>query len=263
MQTVSVEFKNVSLGYEDKQVLTSIDLTIFQGKLVSLVGLNGCGKSTLLKSISGMLLANNGLILLKNRPIDSYKLRELSKIVSFVEKINPEHLDLRVIDLVLLGRLNMMPWHGFPSQNDLSIAKQALIDVDLEHLSNRRMNEISSGELQRVLTARALCQNTDIILLDEPFANVDIPHQYRLYQLLRKRCNELNTTIILSSHDPNLDLLFADTIIMIKNSMILTIIDKDNFNRDEDWSNLYEIPMKCIKIESQNFHRTILLPHNL
>ncbi|MBC8526753.1 MAG: ABC transporter ATP-binding protein, partial [Candidatus Cloacimonetes bacterium] len=168
-----IKIKNLSFKYNKNLVLKDISLEIDKHDFIGIIGPNAAGKSTLLKCISGFLKSKDGKILIANKLIDDYDKIELAKIISVVVQQPYFEFDFRVKDIVLMGRYPYLKfWQNF-SKNDENATDRILGKLELSHLSNRRLSELSGGEFQLVMLARALNQNTEILLLDEPAAHLD------------------------------------------------------------------------------------------
>ncbi len=205
-----IEARNLRFSYGDKEVLKGIELEVKEGELISILGPNGAGKSTLLKCLAGILKCRG--VYLRGKPINEYSPKELSRILAYVpQRIEPGFLT--VFDTVLLGR---RPYMGLtPSERDLSAVEDALKALGIVELALKRTNEISGGELQKVSIARALAQEPDVLLMDEPTNSLDMKSQLQVMRLAKKLSKE-GKTVITVMHDVNLALRFAKRFIFIK-----------------------------------------------
>ncbi|MAO32757.1 MAG: iron ABC transporter ATP-binding protein [Crocinitomicaceae bacterium] len=195
-----ISFNNISIGY--KKTLFNIDnLILDKGNMYVLAGKNGVGKSTLLKSICGLTKPITGELLIDNKPIHKYSNKELSHYCSFVETGFKGVPYLTAFDYVSLGRTPYLNRWGEIQQNELDIINKSLDTIGLKKFSKIHTNKLSDGERQLLSIARALCQDTPIILLDEPTAFLDYFNKKKILQLLKKITFESQKVIILSSHD--------------------------------------------------------------
>ena len=210
---------NLTLGYpqknEDKIIVSSLNIFIEKGKFVSVLGKNGIGKSTLLRTLCKVQKPIAGSIFINQKNIAQISEKELSTELSLVltERL-PESL-LTVFEIVALGRQPYTNWIGALSENDIAKITFALEQTEITHLKNHRFYELSDGQLQRVLIARALAQDTDIIILDEPTAHLDMHHTIKIFSLLKKLVVETKKTILISSHEVNLSIQLSDEIILL------------------------------------------------
>lgn len=221
-----LQAENLSIGYRQSKgkrlvVAEGLELQLNKGELVCLVGPNGVGKSTLLRSLAGLQPVLSGEVNLLGRSIKKVPPRELAQAISVVltEQVNVGAM--RAFDVVGLGRYPYTNWLGSLSQQDIQAICDALKAVNAEDLTNRFYNELSDGERQKILIARALAQEPLILLLDEPTAFLDLPRRVGLMQMLRDLAHELGKTILVSTHDLDLALHSADMIwLMSKNGQI-------------------------------------------
>ena len=210
-----IEVRNLTYSYGGIEVLRGINLKIEKGEFVAILGPNGAGKSTLLKCLSGILRC--GGVYLSGRPIGEYPRNELAKLVAYVpQRVEPGFMI--VFDTVLLGR---RPYMGLrPSKRDLEVVKNALERLDMGHLALRSTRELSGGELQKVGIARALAQEPEIFMLDEPTNNLDIGSQLMIMRLARGLSSE-GKTVITVMHDINLAVRFAERFVFISRGRIV------------------------------------------
>ena len=210
---------NLSIGYLKKkstiEIANNINLSINKGKFVALLGKNGVGKSTLLRSIAKVQPELSGEILLKGKPLNNYTPKELATVLSLVLTERLPVSQLTVFELVALGRQPYTNWVDTLSETDIEKINLAIEQTEISHLINKRFYELSDGQLQRVLIARALAQDTELIILDEPTAHLDMHHTYKIFQLLQKLVSTTQKTIIISTHQINLALEIVDELILM------------------------------------------------
>ena len=230
---------NLSIGYQSKKekntIAENLNLTFEEGKLISLVGGNGIGKSTLLRTITGIQKPLAGMVMLKKKEIHNYESLALAQNLSLVltEKLPPSNLS--VFELIALGRQPYTNWLGKLSAEDLEKINQAITLTHIEHLIDKKYHEISDGQLQIVLIARALAQDTPIIILDEPTTHLDLFHKVSVFKLLKKLSQETNKCILFSTHDIDLAIQLSDEMIVMTESMVeqdqpCNLITKGVFN---------------------------------
>jgi len=232
----------LTIGYESRKktnvVSNNINFSIEKGRLIFILGKNGIGKSTLLKTISKTIPSIAGTILCNGIKIKTLSEQQLATQLSLVlTESLPESL-LTVYELVALGRQPYTNWVDTLSDIDKEAVKKALIQTETLHLQNKPFLELSDGQLQRVLIARTLAQNTDIIILDEPTAHLDMHHTVNVFELLKKMVQEQQKTIIISSHEINLALQLADDIILFTEDKVYKNTPK-NLIKDNIFDKLF------------------------
>ena len=211
--------ENLSIGYPSKKmqnpIASDIDLSLKEGKLIALIGANGIGKSTLLRTIAGIQKPISGNVWLNGKPISEYSTREAAQNLSVVltEKLPPSNLT--VFELVALGRQPYTNWVGKLTPGDIAKVNQAMESTQISHLAAKKHFEISDGQLQKVLIARAITQDTPLIVLDEPTTHLDLLHKVTLFKLLKKLASEMQKCIIFSTHDLDLAIELGDEIIVM------------------------------------------------
>lgn len=216
---------DLSIGYTSKGrnavIAESLNLNLATGKLIALVGANGIGKSTLLRTITGIQKPLSGKATLNGKEIHLYQPLELAQNMSLVltEKL-PEN-NLTVFELIALGRQPYTNWLGKLSTEDLQKINAAIALTNIEHLTQKKYYEISDGQLQIVLIARALAQDTPLIILDEPTTHLDFFHKISVFRLLKKLSEETGKCILFSTHDIDLAIQLSDEmIIMTKEAVV-------------------------------------------
>ena len=230
---------NLSIGYQSKKekniIAENLNLTFEEGKLISLVGGNGIGKSTLLRTITGIQKPIAGTVMLKEKEIHNYESLALAQNLSLVltEKLPPSNLS--VFELIALGRQPYTNWLGKLTAEDLEKINQAITLTHVEHLIDKKHHEISDGQLQIVLIARALAQDTPLIILDEPTTHLDLFHKVSIFKLLKKLSQETNKCILFSTHDIDLAIQLSDEMIVMSESSVeqdqpCNLITKGIFN---------------------------------
>jgi iron complex transport system ATP-binding protein len=210
-----LKIQNLSVNYAARQVLKNINLEVKKGETLALLGPNGSGKSTLLRTISGILPSTQGAISLADHPLNSLSPAERARWISVVPQNAVLPPAFTAWETVLLGRTPYINFLGRISARDEEIAHCALEKVDALSLSERYMGELSGGEQQRVLLARALAQAAPILLLDEPTTYLDLQHQMSLLNLVHKLAREEDLTVVIALHDLNLAARYADRIALL------------------------------------------------
>ena len=210
-----IRFQSLSLGYGSRILIDSLSATVKSGELTALVGRNGTGKSTLLRAITGLGERIGGDILLGDKSIDSLSTAELATMVAFVTTDKVRIANLRCRDVVALGRAPYTNWIGRMQEQDEEIVMRSMKLVGMSDYADKTMDRMSDGECQRIMIARALAQQTPIILLDEPTAFLDMPNRYELCTLLQHLAHEEQKCILFSTHELDIALALCDSIALI------------------------------------------------
>jgi len=208
--------ENLSIGYKDKMLFDNLNFEIKTGILTSLLGSNGIGKSTLLKTISGLLDKKSGAVFIDDKNIDTFSIAEFAKMVSVVLTHENVNKDLTVYELVKLGRQPYTNWLDKLTEDDEILINNTLEDCEISSLTDRKLSQLSDGQLQRTFIARAVVQDTPFIFLDEPSTHLDLYHKVKLFKLLKKLCTVNNKCILFSTHDLDLALQLSDDIMLLK-----------------------------------------------
>jgi len=216
---IILKTENLAIGYQTKKqqkvIQNNINLNIKKGELVAVLGKNGIGKSTLLRTLSNVQKPIDGSVFINQKNSNNYTNKELAQTLSLVLTERLPESQLTVYELIALGRQPYTNWVDRISDNDKSIIDKAIALTEISAFTNRRFYELSDGQLQRVLIARAIAQDTDIIILDEPSAHLDIHHTVKLFSVMKKLVEETGKTILISSHEVNLAVKFANTFIVL------------------------------------------------
>lgn len=236
-----VQFHNLTVGYNKIPVISNMNLEIDKGEIVALIGPNGAGKSTILKSMSRSLDIISGQIYLDGRKLDEYSYKELSKKMAVIltDKIKSELLTCR--DIVSTGRYPYTGRLGLLTAEDEKIVTDAMQSVNALELSECDFNEISDGQKQRVLLARAIAQEPEIILLDEPTSFLDIRYKLELLSILTRMAHEKQITVVTSLHEIDLAEKVADKIVTIKGEKVFASGTAEEIFREDNIRELYEI----------------------
>ena len=212
---------SISLNFRNKLILENISFTVSAGEFFVIIGPNGAGKTSLLKILSGFQKPQQGSVIIKGKNITKYTRRNLSQILAIV----PQHVEVgfpfTVTDTVIMGRSPHLGILGMEGKNDFDIAEEAMEFTEVSHLADRKLFQLSGGELQRVIIARAICQQPEIILLDEPTTALDPSHQLKIMDLMERFRRQHNTTIIMVSHDLNLASMYGDRLMLLKEGRVV------------------------------------------
>ena len=210
-----IELRNITLGYGSRTLIEDATTLFECGNMVALLGRNGTGKSTLLRALAALGDVQQGEIYIDRRPLAELSRGELSRLVAFVttERIDVEALT--AYDLVAIGRSPYTNWMGRLSDDDRVAIERAMQIAGVAHMAERRVETMSDGECQRVMIARALAQDTRVILLDEPTAFLDLPNRYELCTLLSRLAHDEGKCVIFSTHELDIALSLADSIALV------------------------------------------------
>jgi iron complex transport system ATP-binding protein len=211
----AVEVDRLSHAFENRRVLVDLSFQVPAGCFFTVIGPNGSGKTTLLRLLLHLLPARQGRIRIMSEALASYSAGRLARMMAYVPQQAPATFAFTVYQIVMMGRAPHLGWLGLESARDRELAGQSMALAGVDHLADRRLDQLSGGEQQRVLIARAICQQPRILLLDEPTASLDLAHQVRIMDLMERLRNEQGMTIIMVSHDLNLAAMYADQILLL------------------------------------------------
>ncbi len=209
-------------GYDGPPVLRGIDLQVRPGQFLGLIGPNGSGKSTLLRALTGILPLSAGTVLLAGQPLSAYSRRQIAQRIAVVPQVSGSLFAFTVEDYVLMGRTPHLGRLQGHHASDLHAAWEAMALADISPLASRTVTELSGGELQRATIARAFAQQTEILLLDEPTAFLDINHQHDIFELLARFNREQGQTIVCVSHDLNLAAQYCKRLVVLAEGRVHT-----------------------------------------
>jgi iron complex transport system ATP-binding protein len=215
----------VTFGYQrrtgERFFVRDLSFTIPTGSLTGLLGPNGSGKTTLLKLLSGVLTPDSGAVTLWGRSLSEMPQRQIARRIATVPQETHPAFDYTCLEMVLMGRHPHLGAFAFEGPNDFAIARDAMRATGTTHLADRNYMTLSGGEKQRVVIASALAQTSDILLLDEPTAALDLGYQLDVAELLRHLNRERRVTMLLATHDVNLAAALCDTLILMRYGRIL------------------------------------------
>ena len=212
---------NISLILRNKLILSDVSFSVAAGEFFVIIGPNGAGKTSLLKVLSGLQKAQHGSVTIKDKDISKYGRRSLSQIMAIVPQQIEVGFPFTVAETVIMGRTPHLGILGMEGEHDFHIAEEAMKFTEVLHLSDRKLHQLSGGELQRVIIARAICQQPEIILLDEPTTALDPSHQLKIMDLMEKFRREHGTTIVMVSHDLNLASMYGDRLLLLKEGRVV------------------------------------------
>ena len=236
-----IQICDLTVGYDKKSVVSNINQEISKGEFISLLGPNGSGKTTILRTLSRLLSPIKGVVKINGLELDAFKQSELAKTLSVVltQRINPGLVTTR--EFVALGRYPHTGFLGRLTGQDKLKTDEALKMVNASGLADRYFGELSDGEKQKIVLARALAQEPEIMILDEPTLHLDLKHKIEVMSILQKFCREKGITVIMSLHDVDIALRVSDKVIMVKNGKIMGWGPPEDVLETETISALYDL----------------------
>lgn len=225
LETIST--RNLAIGYGEKKVLEHLNLQLNIGELTCLLGPNGSGKSTLIRSLTAVQQPLEGSVTLKGREVFTYQRKDLAKELSLVLTENHAPANLSVFALVALGRFPYTSWLGQLTKQDEAVINWALKAAGVEKFAARNMGELSDGEKQKVMIARALAQETDVLILDEPTAHLDSPNRIEIFHLLQDLALNHDKAILISTHDIETALGYSNRLWLVEQDQIEVGLPED------------------------------------
>jgi iron complex transport system ATP-binding protein len=217
------DIQNVSYAYRTRTILRDLSFGIASGAFFAIIGPNGAGKTTLLRLLAGIDKPASGSIQVRGKPVGVYPRKALARRLALVPQLTQVDFPFTVREIVQMGRTPHLGLLGLPSAQDRHVVDQSMRFAGIDHLPKRHLSQLSGGECQRVLLARAICQAPDIILLDEPTAALDLAHKIRMMDLMEQLRQERQMTVVMVSHDINLAALYADTMLLLKDGQNVAI----------------------------------------
>jgi len=247
MKFKTLEVRGLSFSFEPgKPVLSQLTFALETGEMLGVIGPNGSGKSTLIRVLANALAPDSGQILVKEMAIQKFSRRELARKIAVIPQQSQIDFPFRVLEVVLMGRAPYLKRFELESKRDLEIARAALASTDGLELENRFIDEISGGEKQRVILARALAQEPEILLADEPTTYLDLHHQTKFMSLLSELRRQKNISILFSTHDLNLASLFADRILVLDRGQVAGLGKPEEVLEADIISKIYGIRLKAV-----------------
>jgi iron complex transport system ATP-binding protein len=248
-----IKIEGISFGYTQKTVLADIDLSITKGEVVAVLGPNGCGKSTLIKIMLGLLRPDAGRVLLNGENIRKLDTRYLAQKIAYVPQTHKSSFPYSVLDVVLMGRIPHKTFFFRYSNKDMKIAQDALERLSVSHLASRAYTEISGGERQLTLIARALAQGATTFIMDEPAGGLDYGNQLKLLDQIVKLSRE-GYTFIKATHSPEHALWIAHRAVLIKKGAIIADGPCDDVINTENLFHLYNARVNVLKSNDGPFN---------
>lgn len=247
MDKTLISADSLSVGYSRKVIVNGIEFYVKKGEILTLIGPNGAGKSTVLKTIAGYLKRLDGTVMVGNRDMIEFSEKEMAKKLSVVltERIHPELTTCR--EVVETGRYPYTGRFGILSEKDKEIVRNAIETVSMQDYADIDFSSVSDGQRQRVMLARAICQEPEILILDEPTSYLDIHHKIQFLEILRSLAKEKQMAVILSMHELEFAEKISDYVLCIKDSKIPLSGRPDKIFTAENIMGLYDIPEKLYR----------------
>ncbi len=256
----SIRASALNTNYGSLPVIRDVSFSVSKGEFFIVIGPNGSGKTTLLKVMAAITAFQGGKLEILGKPMEKYSRKSLARIMALVPQTVPEDLPFTVRELVLMARSPHMGLLGLEGDHDIQMAEEAMAFTGVEPLADRKMDQLSGGERQRAFIARAICQDPQIILLDEPTAALDLAHQVRVMDLMEKLRTEKGLTIVMVSHDINLAAMYATCLMLLKKGRIIKMGIPSEVLTFKTLEEAYECPLLVDESPLGNFQRVTLVP---
>ena len=241
-----LKIEGLSVSYGKRRVLRGDSLSVESGEVVALIGPNGSGKSTLIRAVSGVLPVQSGTIRVDGRAVSELSTMERARYLAVVPQARNMPPAFSVYESILLGRTPYLGWLGRAGESDHERVQYALERTQMLPLSDRMVGELSGGEQQRVLLARALAQDTPVLLLDEPTTHLDLQHRESLVNLVRELAKGKNLAVLVVLHDLNMASLYADRVSMLVDGQIQATGTPSEVLTEANLSRVYNVPVHII-----------------
>lgn len=249
---MNLQVEKLGFNYPNQNVLKEISFNLKRGECLAILGTNGAGKSTLLKCINKILKAQKGSVLIDKEDVNGLRQIDLAKKVAYVSQSN-QSSTTTVFDSILIGRKPYIKWDV--GKRDLEIVNNTIKMLSLEKFALKNVDELSGGEYQKVLIGRALAQETDVLMLDEPTSSLDLKNQLEVLELINEIAVDRNITAVVTIHDLNLALRFADKYILLKDGSIFAAGGKEVITKQT----ILEVYGVHVSVENVN-NRLVIVP---
>lgn len=256
---MKLELKNLSCGYRQRNVIDSISLGINEGEVIGLLGANGCGKTTLIKTILGLLPTHGGEVLLDGTNIKHWTSAQIARVIGYIPQMHTPPFPFHVLDVVLMGRTAHIKPFASPSPKDVKIAERALEMLSISYLRDRIYTEISGGERQLVLIARALAQEPKILIMDEPTSSLDFGNQIKVLSHIKQLAG-LNLAVLMSCHFPEHAFLYSTRVVLLNEGRILHSGTPDEAITAERLKILYGVEVEILTVRRLNKELKVCIP---
>ena len=242
-----LKIDSLTVAYDDKVVLQNVSFDVQPGEILALIGPNGTGKSTLIRALSGVVPIASGQVSIDGQNLSELSANQRAKIMAVVPQARQLGGAFSVEQAVMMGRTPYLNWIGQESESDKAVVRLALEQTNLTGFADRQIAQLSGGEQQRVLLARALSQSTPVLLLDEPTNHLDLQHQTNLLSIVKRLAKEKELIVIVAMHDLNLVYFFADKVALLVNGELRGLGTPEKVMQKDAISAAYQTPVEIIQ----------------
>lgn len=236
-----ISINNLTFAYDNRVIFNDLSVSFPQGGFCSILGPNGSGKTTMLKCIVGLLQPSGGTIMLDGTPMSEYKMMDLARKIAYVPQYQDIVFDISVFDYVMLGRNPYQtPWEVQRTE-DKEVVESMLQKCNVWHYRDTLIQSLSGGERQRVMIARAMAQQTGIMLLDEPLSNIDVTHKFEIMDILQELNEERNVTVLIILHDLPIAKTYSKQVLLLKEGKLLHFGDKNAVLTEENIRSCFDL----------------------
>ncbi len=246
--TTRIQVQNATFSYGSRPIFCNLDLDLAKGQILSLLGPNGCGKTTLLRCTAGLLPLQSGKVLLNGVDLTTLDETRRAQVLGFVFQEHNVLFPYQVLEVVRMGRAPHLGLFSVPTARDTEIALQAIQTVGLQDLVHKRYTEISGGERQLALIARALAQEPEVLLLDEPTSHLDFGNQMLVLETVRRLARERGLAVLMATHAPDHALFAADRVALMKDGAFLALGSPDEAMTEQNLRALYRIDIRMVDV---------------
>lgn len=250
------EVKNISFSYDDEEIFSDISFSLDKGDVLCILGPNGTGKTTLIKCLNGLHDISSGEILIKGKNIKKLSFKEISRNIGYIPQTHTPSFPFKVIDVVVMGRAPYLALTDAPRDKEIEIALNALKTLGIEYLKDKDYTNLSGGERQMVFLARILCQQPDILILDEPTSHLDFGNQIKLLEIVDNLA-KAGISVIMSSHFPDHTFLSSNKVAIMKDGEFVDFGSPDEVVNEENLRKAYSIDVKLVELED---NRKVCVP---
>jgi iron complex transport system ATP-binding protein len=241
-----LQIQSLSVHYGNHQILYNLNLAVRKGEILAVVGPNGAGKSTLIRAVSGVLRPSGGQVMVNGQNLAALSDMQRARLLAVLPQNNQLPGSFSVYQTVLLGRTPYLNWLGHTGPTDHAMTQLALEQTQISSFAKRLVGDLSGGEKQRVLLARALAQDAPLLLLDEPTTYLDLQHQSSLLNLIRKLCQEKTLAVLIVLHDLNLASVYTDRVALLVDGELQAMGRPEQVLTSETLTAVYHVPVHVI-----------------